>query len=110
MALAADNRGFPMIITINPDWRLASDPLQWILQKRKLVKGEERWRSLAFFGDLDRAICELARRRIRILPGVYGPEALKPLVTSLDQLRDHIHAALASFQIEASAYHGRAGQ
>ncbi len=36
-----------MIITINDDWRLASDPLQWILQKRKLVKGEERPRSLA---------------------------------------------------------------
>ena len=29
-----------MIITINPDWRLASDPLQWTLQKHKLVKGE----------------------------------------------------------------------
>ena len=42
-----------MIITINADWRLASDPLQWTLQKQKLVKGEERWRSLAFFGDLD---------------------------------------------------------
>ena len=94
-----------MIITINPDWRLASDSLQWVLQKRKLVKGEERWRSLAFFGDLDRAVCELARRRIRILPGVYGPEALKPLVTSLDQLRDDIHAALEGFKTEAAAYH-----
>ncbi len=48
-----------MIITINDDWRLASDPLQWTVQKRKLVKGEGRWRSLAFFGDLDRAVCEL---------------------------------------------------
>lgn len=43
-----------MIITINADWRLASDPLQWSLQKRKLVKGEEQWRSLAFFRDLDK--------------------------------------------------------
>ena len=99
-----------MIITINPDWRLASDPLQWVLQKRKLVKGEERWRALAFFGDLDRAICELARRRIRILPGVYGPEALQPLVTSLDQLRDDIRAAPEGFKTEAAAYAGRAGQ
>ncbi len=98
-----------MIITINDDWRLASDPLQWTVQKHKLVKGEERWRSLAFFGDLDRAICELVRRRIHILPGVYGPEALNPLVTSLNQLRDDTHAALSTFRTEAAAYDGRAG-
>ncbi len=52
-----------MIITINDDWRVASDSLQWSLQKRKLVKGKER--SLAFFGDLDRAVIALARRHIR---------------------------------------------
>jgi hypothetical protein len=67
-----------MIIAINDDWRLASDPLQWTLQKQKLVKGEERWRSLAFFGDLDRAICELVRRRIHILPGGLRPGSAQP--------------------------------
>ncbi len=99
-----------MIITINEDWRLASDPLQWILQKRYQSKGEVRWRSLAFFGNLDRAIVELSRRRVLILAGPYHPEALKPLVTSLDQLRDDIRAALESFQTEAAVYAGRAGQ
>ncbi len=99
-----------MIITINPDWRLASDPLQWVLQKSYQSKGEERWRALAFFGDLDRAIVELSRRRILILAGTFHPEALKPLSDALRNIRDDIHAALASFNSEAAAYHGRAGQ
>ena len=99
-----------MIITINEDWRLASDPLQWVLQKRYQSKGEERWRALAFFGDLDRAICELSRRRILILPGTYRPEVLKPLSDALRNIRDDIRTALASFQIEAAAYAGRTGQ
>ncbi len=99
-----------MIITINPDWRLASDPLQWILQRRYQSKGGVRWRSLAFFGNLDRAIVELSRRRILILAGTYHPEALKPLSDALRSVRDDARAALASFQTEAAAYHGRTGQ
>ena len=99
-----------MIIQINPDWRLASDPLQWVLQKSYQSKGEERWRALAFFGDLDRAIVELSRRRILILDGTYHPEALKPLSDALRSLRDDIRAALEGFRTEAAAYAGRAGQ
>ena len=99
-----------MIVTINPNWRLASDSLQWILQKHYRSKGEERWRALAFFGDLDRAIVELTRRRILILDGTYHLEALKPLSDALRRLRDDIRAALEGFKTEAAAYHGRAGQ
>ncbi len=100
-----------MIITINPDWRLASDPLQWVLQKRYQSKGEERQRSIAFFGDIDRAIVELSRRRILVLPGAYpAADALGPLSAALRSIRDDIRAALATFRTEAAAYHGRAGQ
>ena len=99
-----------MIITLNEDWRLASDPLQWVLQKSYQSKGEERWRALAFFGNLDRAIVELSRRRILILDGTYHPEALKPLSDALRSLRDDTRAALATFKTEAAAYAGRAGQ
>ena len=73
-----------MIITISEDWRLASDPLQWILQKRYQTKGEERWRALAFFGDLDRAIVELSRRRILILAGTFHPSPPWPIVANPD--------------------------
>ena len=100
-----------MIITINDDWRLASDPLQWVLQKRNPNATDEknRWRSVGCFGRFDGAVVECSRRRIRILPGVYGPEALKPLSDALTRIERDIHAALEGFQIEAAAYHGRAG-
>ena len=99
-----------MIITINDDWRLASDPLQWTLQKSYESKGEERQRPIAFFGDIDRAIVELSRRRILVLAGTYpAADALGPLSDALRSIRDDIRAALATFRTEAAAYHGRAG-
>ncbi len=100
-----------MIITINDDWRLASDSLQWVLQRRYQSKGEDQWQAKAFFGRLDAALQELVRRRIRCLPGAYpGAEALRPLSHALITVHEEITAALATFRTEASAYHGRAGQ
>ena len=99
-----------MIITINENWRLSSDPLQWVLQKRYQSKGEDQWAAKAFFGNLDRAIVECVRRRIRILPGVYRPEALKPLSDALIRIERDTRAALEGFKTEAAAYHGRAGR
>ena len=100
-----------MIITINADWRLASDPLQWILQRRKPRKGApDEWRGLEFHKTLDGAVVALVRRRIRCMGGAYGPEALQPLVASLCQLHDDTRAAVESFRTEASAYAGRARQ
>ncbi len=100
-----------MIITINPDWRLASDPLQWVLQKRYQSKGEDHWQAKAFFGRLDAALYELHRRRIRCLPGTYpGSEALRPLSDALITVHEEITAALATFKTEAAAYARRAGQ
>ena len=100
-----------MIIQINPDWRVASDPLQWILQKRYQSKGEDHWRPVAFFGRFEAALHELHRRRIRCLPGAYpGSEALRPLSDALIRIQEEITAALESFRTEAAAYHGRAGQ
>ena len=84
-----------MIIRINQDWRIASDPLQWIVQKRRTVKGQDKWDSLAFFGKLDGAVLHLARRRMRMLPGSYGPEALPLLCQALDRLEAEISTALS---------------
>jgi hypothetical protein len=70
----------------------------------------ERWRSVAYFGRLDGAIVELNRRRIHILPGTYHPEALRPLSDALFNVAEEIRTALVSFQTEAAAYNGRAGQ
>ncbi len=53
---------------------------------------------------------ELARRRIGILEGSYRAEALMPIHRALQVIHNDIDAALASFNTEAAAYHGRAGQ
>ncbi len=101
-----------MIITINADWRLSSDPLQWILQKRNpnATADRNRWRPIGYFGRLDAAVVACSRRRIRVLAGTYGPEALTPLSDALRSVRDDVYAAPATFRTEAVAYHGRAGQ
>ena len=84
-----------MIIRINRDWRIASDPLQWIVQRRRTVKGQDKWDAIAFFGSLDRAVLHLARRRVRMLPTSYGPEALPLLCQALDRLEAEVSAALS---------------
>ncbi len=99
-----------MIITINEDWRLASDPLQWAIQHRSGSGRAERWNGVAYFRYFDHALVELARRRIGIQEGSYRAEALAPLSDALRSVRDDIRAALATFRTEAAAYHGRAGQ
>ena len=99
-----------MIITINEDWRLASDPLQWAIQHRSGSGRAERWNGVAYFRYFDHALVELARRRIGILEGSYRAEALMPLHRALQVIRNDIDAALTSFQTEAAAYAGRAGQ
>ncbi len=99
-----------MIITINPDWRLASDPLQWTIQHRSGSGESERWNGVAYFRDIDRALLELVRRQIGVLAGTYGAEALKPLCGALQGIREEAMAAVEGFKTEAAAYHGRAGQ
>ena len=96
-----------MIITLNEDWRVASDPLQWILQRRT---PSGRWTNVGYFGDLERAVLQAARRQVRLLRGTFPSEALLPLQQALAAVHADIRAALATFQTEASAYAGRAEQ
>ncbi len=96
-----------MIIQLSEDWRVASDPLQWILQRRT---PSGRWTNVGYFGDLERAVLQAARRQVRLLRGTFPSEALLPLQQALAAVHADIRAALATFQTEAAAYHGRAGQ
>ncbi len=96
-----------MIIQLSEDWRVASDPLQWILQRRTR---SGRWTNVGYFGDLERAVLQAARRQVRLLRGTFPSEALLPLQQALAAVHGDTCAALATFQTEAAAYHGRAGQ
>ncbi len=84
-----------MIVDIGPDWRLVSDPLQWVVQKRVKAKAtKHQWKSLGFHKNVGGALLQLAGRRVREIPGTYGPEALEPLTAALDAMREDINRAL----------------
>ncbi len=83
-----------MIIEINPDWRIRSDPYNWIIEKRRKGGARERWNAVAYHGDLNHAIIGLARRRVQVLEGTYQAEALAPLCRALAALERDINVAL----------------
>ena len=83
-----------MIICINPDWRIRSDPYNWIIETRRKGGVKERWNAVGYYGNLDRAVLGLVQRRIRVMAGKYHAEALMPLCRALAGLEGEIAAAL----------------
>ena len=73
-----------MIINLNTDWRIRSDPLQWIVEKR--VHGAKaaryQWKPEAFCKSFDSAVVWAGRRRVMEEPGEYGVDALPPLAAA----------------------------
>jgi len=46
-----------MIIEVNPNWRIRSDPHCWSVQHREVSKtGKVKWRSLTYWKDPDGAL------------------------------------------------------
>ena len=58
-----------MIIHINSDWRIRSDPYNWIIETRRKGGARERWNAVAYYGNLDRAVLGLVQRQIRVMAG-----------------------------------------
>ncbi len=84
-----------VIIRINPDWRIRSDPYNWIIETRRKGGAGERWNAVGYYGDLDRAVLGLVQRRIRVMAGTYHAEALALLCRALAGLEGEISQALA---------------
>ncbi len=84
-----------MIIQINPDWRIRSDPYNWIIEARRKGGAGERWNAVGYYGDLDRAVLGLVQRRIRVMEGTYHAAALAPLCRALAGLDGEISQVLA---------------
>lgn len=87
-----------LIIHITPDWRLAYDGYQFIIQERRIRKegkkaGIPYWNNKAYVAHLDGAILWLARKRIYMIPGTYGPETLEHLCATLDQIKEECTTA-----------------
>ena len=83
-----------VIIHINPDWRIRSDPYNWIIETRRKGGAKERWNAVGYYGDLDGAVLGLLQRRIRVMEGTYHAEALTPLCRALAGMREEISAIL----------------
>jgi len=54
-----------MIIQLDENTKLATDENQWMLQKRKVVKGVTEWRSFAYFKDITSAAQYYAELMLR---------------------------------------------
>ncbi len=96
-----------MIIQINPDWRIRSDPYNWIIETRRKGGAGERWNAMGYYGDLDGAVLGLVQRRIRVMAGTYHAEALAPLCRALAGLEGEISQALAGVATRLPLKEGR---
>ncbi len=82
-----------MIINLNDRWRFVSDEHQWTVQHRE----GSRWNGRNYHHTLDHALVWAAQHRVRVTPGDYGPEVLKPIVQRLAALERDIRSALSGF-------------
>ena len=93
-----------MIVHINRDWRIATDPHQWLVQKRRAVNGQDKWGSLTYHKTLDKACLSLAQRQLRDLDTDYWCEELIGFCRAVDSLKSEIRAALRTVKTEAEAW------
>ena len=54
-----------MIIPINEQYRITTDPYQWMVQKKRTRAGQEDWQSQTYHPTLESARMELLERMVR---------------------------------------------
>ena len=92
-----------MIITLNPDWRIRSDPLQWIVDQRHVRKqGEpdeyEEWVVWGHFSTLAGAVNSTVGAHVRSLDGEYPYTAIEPLLGELKAIRENVDELLGDLK------------
>jgi len=86
-----------MKIPINENWRIATDPQNFMIQKKTIVtegktKGEIKWVTMGFYTNLSQALRGYSRRFM-----LDGDETtLEALNTSLCKLSDEIQGVKAT--------------
>ena len=74
-----------MIIPISDNWRLETDPLNFILQQRHTAKtGTVTWPAVSYHGDLHAALASYADRQIK------GLERLSQLSKAVSRIKAEI--------------------
>ena len=77
-----------MRISINEQYRIISDPNQWIVQKKRTRKGSLDWESIEYYSSFTSAINSLGERLVRESDAVGLTEAMaavEKITTSLSQ-------------------------
>jgi len=88
-----------MIISLNPDWRIRSDPLQWIVDHRHVRKPGEpdeyvEWVVWGYFSTLAGAVNSTVGGMVRSLDGEYPHTAIEPLLGLLSGIRENVDELL----------------
>ena len=77
-----------MIIPIDQQSRIATDPYQWSVQKKRTRNGKEEWQSQTYHPTLESARMELLERMVRASDAQTPVDALADLekiITTLSQ-------------------------
>ena len=70
-----------LIIRINEQYRVATDPYQWIIQRKRTRKGNEVWESQTYHPSADAAVRSLGERMVRECKTDTLVDALKAVET-----------------------------
>ena len=77
-----------MHLPINEQYRIISDPNQWIVQKKRTRKGSLDWESIEYYSSFTLAINSLGERLVRESDALGLTEAMaavEKITTSLSQ-------------------------
>jgi hypothetical protein len=86
-------------IQLNPDWRVKTDPRNWILQKRATAEdadgveetpAEPGWKNVAYYGDLPDAVKGMVKREIKV------PADMRGVLDKLEDLHRLIDECFSS--------------
>ena len=94
-----------MIISLNPDWRIRSDDLQWIVERGShgAKAGYRQWRARGYYSTLVGAVQGFVQSEIRALEGNYPWTVIEPLLGEITALREYVSEAFKDFRFDVSA-------
>ena len=75
-----------MIIPINQQYRIATDPYQWTIQKKRTRCGEEEWRAETYHPTFESALQSLGELLFRQSDAETLTDALEAMKTVTTQL------------------------
>jgi hypothetical protein len=87
-----------MKIELNDDWRIKTDPCNFTIEERSVVKegktkGEEKWTAVGHYTSLDNALNGFLKHSM-LRSDVDSLEGLKSLISSVRDIVDNVRNGL----------------